>query len=277
MGESVVLEFAKMLPAGKPYILYIDNYFTTVPLLLALLSMGIYATGTINIWTALYPPLLLATYKVVKNSARGFFHWVMSLPGIMVLQWNDAAPGAKKKAVSFATTVTGPGSDQTVDRWVRRKPEPAQIAQPNVAKDYSAKMGGVDRNDRGAAVYKISFKTNKWWWAVFWHITDSVIHDAWVLMYPDGAGNDRMKQQLQFRIDLCKQLTGDFTCRKQRLSAVLDASCGHWPVAIPRGPRCACGCNKRPLIGCSGCKVALAICCFPTYEHRDAPVRTSRQ
>ena len=91
----------------------------------------------------------------------------MSPPGVLVLVWNDTAPNAKKKAVSFTSTVEGPQADQTVKRWVRRTLEASHVVQPNVAKMYSQKMGGVDRNNRGAEMYQISRPTNKWWWAVF--------------------------------------------------------------------------------------------------------------
>ena len=197
----------------------------------------------------------------------------MSKPGVLVVKWNDTAPKAKKKAVSFASTISGPGSAGTVERWVRRAPKPVQVAQPQVAREYSNKMGGVDRNNRGAEMYRISRPTNKWWWAVFWHIIDSLVHNAWVLMYPDGAGNVRKKQQLQFRINLVKQLIGDFSCRQRagpkvvRPAPFVPPFVQHWPERRSKQGRCACKCGRVVKIGCTACGVPLAIECFPTYHH----------
>jgi hypothetical protein len=184
-------------------------------LLVALLAMGIYATGTINVWTAMFPQILLLSSKKLKKAARGASHWVMSLPGIIIVMWNDSAPNSKKKAVSFASTASTPGSNSKALRWVRRAPKPMEIEQPNVSKEYNANYGGIDRKNREAATYKNSRSTAKWWWAVFWHIMDSVIFNAWVLMYPDGAGGDPNKKHKAFCLALVDQLTGDYNGRKQ--------------------------------------------------------------
>jgi hypothetical protein len=283
VGEKVVLYFAMMMAAGTPWIIFIDNYFTTVRLLLTLLTtMGIYATGTINIWTQMFPVPLVLRYASLKKQARGAYDWVVSEPGLLVLMWNDSAPKAKKKAVSFASTASGPGADQTVKRWVRRSPKPSEITQPNVSKEYNnGGMGGVDTNNRGAAVYKISSKTSKWWWAVFWHIIDSVIHNAWVLMYPDGAGNSRKKQQLTFRVKLVEQLVGDYNGRKLK-SRPREDTMGRYdgymhyiqrklpPPGVKAKSRCGCGCKKESSFECSKCNVTLTVDCFRSYHTEEA-------
>lgn len=274
LGEQVVIRFAQMLEPGNPWVFYLDNFFTTVRLLVDLKSQyGVYATGTVNIWSHMFPRPLADKYTRVKSSPRGTYEWVMSKPGVLVVTWNDTAPKAKKKAVSFASTISGPGSAGTVERWVRRAPKPVQVTQPQVAREYSNKMGGVDRNNRGAEMYRISRPTNKWWWAVFWHIIDSLVHNAWVLMYPDGAGNVRKKQQLQFRINLVKQLIGDFNCRQRagpkvvRPAPFVPPFVQHWPERRSKQGRCACKCGRVVKIGCTACGVPLAIECFPTYHH----------
>ena len=148
-----------------------------------------------------------------------------------------------------------------------------------MAADYGANMGGPDRNNRGCAMYKISRTTNKWWWAVFWHLIDAVIHNAWVLKYPDGAGNDRNKQQLRFRTDLAVQLTGDYSCRRTAgpgrpvSPGTLRRYDGmhHWhqrsPTADKNTPcKCRRACPKRTRFECSKCKVHLSLDHFRAYH-----------
>ena len=98
LGEKVVMQFAQLLPTGSPWIFYIDNFFTSVRLLVDLKKMGVYATGTVNIWSHMYPRPLANQYSRVKSAARGTYAWVMSPPGVLVLVWNDTAPNAKKKS-----------------------------------------------------------------------------------------------------------------------------------------------------------------------------------
>ena len=269
VGERVVVDFVKQMPRGQPWIVYIDNYFTSVRLLHDLkVNYGVYAMGTINVWSKMFPAVLASMQPSLKKAKRGTSSYVMSKPGILVLSWNDAAPGAKKKCVSFASTVSGPTSSQLVKRWVRRQAA-VEIPQPDVAKDYSANMGGVDRNNRAAEVYRTGGKTAKWWWAVFWHLMDSLIHNAWVLMYPDGAGNVECKQFLQFKINLSQQLIGDFSCRRRERSKAVQPApfVQHWPEKRAEQERCACKCGRQIRVGCATCGVPLAIECFSTYKH----------
>ena len=281
LGEKVVLYFACLLEQGAPWVLFLDNYFTTVRLLIVLLGMGIYATGTINVWTAMFPQILLLGYAKLKKAARGTSSWVMTkvdnaITGVLIVMWNDSAPKAKKKAVSFASTSCGPGSTSTVKRWVRRVPEPFEISQPIVSREYNPNYGGVDRGNKGAAVYKICRATNKWWWAVFWHIMDSVIFNAWILMYPDGAeGDRRQKTHKAFRLALVDQLTGDYNVRQRSHPSTEHVGrydgFNHWPVKSQKKAnkglaRCACGCKNQSSYECFKCRVALKIECFRDYH-----------
>ena len=104
LGKTVVLHFAKMVPPGHPWIFYMDNFFTTVRLLVDLKEQyGIYATGTINIWSHMYPRPLANQYTRVKSSQRGTYDWVMSDPGILVVVWNDTAP---RKSINSSSAST---------------------------------------------------------------------------------------------------------------------------------------------------------------------------
>ena len=96
-GERVVLYFANIMNRVRaPWILFLDNWFTSVRLVLALTAMGIYATGTINIWTAMFPQVMLGSLNRIKNGLRGASDWVMAKTKeghrVMVLLWNDCGP-----------------------------------------------------------------------------------------------------------------------------------------------------------------------------------------
>ena len=71
LGIKVVLDFAKLLEAGHPWIFYLDNFFTSVRLLVDLkCQYGIYATSTANIWSQMFPRPLAAQYTKIKSSER---------------------------------------------------------------------------------------------------------------------------------------------------------------------------------------------------------------
>ena len=48
LGEHVVLQMAEHLQLGQPWMLFFDNFFSSIPLIDKLYERGIYATATIR-------------------------------------------------------------------------------------------------------------------------------------------------------------------------------------------------------------------------------------
>ena len=85
VGERVVVDFVKQMPRGQPWIVYIDNYFTSVRLLHDLkVDYGVYATGTVNVWSKMFPAVLASMQPSLQKAKRGTSRYVMFKPGILL-------------------------------------------------------------------------------------------------------------------------------------------------------------------------------------------------
>ena len=82
LDESVVLSLSQKLKDTYCYVFF-DNYFTSPTLLVKLLEMGIYATGTVRA-NRKHMPIL----KQEKEMSRGEHDW-FSANHLSVIKWMD--------------------------------------------------------------------------------------------------------------------------------------------------------------------------------------------
>ena len=75
-------------------------------------------------------------------------------------------------------------------------------------------MGGVDKNDQMKSYYPIPEAGKKWWSRVFYDLMDRSIHNSFVL--EQESTHHAKRSQKLFRIDLAKQLIGNFSSRRKR-------------------------------------------------------------
>jgi hypothetical protein len=95
-----------------------------------------------------------------------------------------------------------------------------------------------------------------------------------VLMYPDGAGNSRKKQQFAFRVQLVEQLTGEYNGRKMKTRPSTEHAgrydgFNHWPVRVDIKRKKVCknvNCSAEVKTECSKCRVILCIDCFEEFH-----------
>ncbi|XP_004211335.1 piggyBac transposable element-derived protein 3-like [Hydra vulgaris] len=87
LGENVVYQMTKSLQ-GKYYEVYIENYFTSVPLLEYLFSHHVMCCGTLRIYRKYLPKNLCKD----KNLKRGDFDYRVSKDNIVVYKWMDNRP-----------------------------------------------------------------------------------------------------------------------------------------------------------------------------------------
>ena len=73
-------------------------------------------------------------------------------------------------------------------------------------------MGGVDHSDQLRNYYALRLKSHKFYKYIFWFICDVTITNAYILTKYLPVTDD--KTHLQFRIDLAKQLIGEYMGKK---------------------------------------------------------------
>lgn len=75
-------------------------------------------------------------------------------------------------------------------------------------------MGGVDRNDQMQSYHSIPVTGKKWWTRIFLDLIDRAVYNSFILEQESPHHNKRPLKD--FRVDLAKQLLGNFCSRRKR-------------------------------------------------------------
>ena len=89
-----------------------------------------------------------------------------------------------------------------------------KISCPELVSSYNKYMGGVDKNDQMKSYYTIPVSGKKWWSRIFFDLVDRAIYNSFVL--EQESPHHGKRSQKEFRIDLAKQLIGNFSSRRKR-------------------------------------------------------------
>ena len=224
LGGNVVRELVNDL-LGQHRCVYMDNFFSSVPLYLELLSHDTYACGTIRANRKFFPDDLKPALKL-GYSNRGEF--VFRQDGNLVTTvWENT------KAVSMLSTNWDP---QEVVKVSRKKKDGTiiDIDCPKVVQMYNQKMGGVDRGDRYRKYYELRMKSRKVYKYIFWFLVEISMLNAYILTkYITSVGKPLLHFK-DFRVKLAKLLMGNYYGRKKRGRPVLLL-----PAPTPKKPNLA--------------------------------------
>lgn len=282
LGESVVLGLSLSFQT-LGYCLFFDRFFTTIPLLRKLLSVGLFGCGTLQSNRKFYPKNKLVDDKRMKFGN----HDSASDGDISVTKWKDRG----KKSVIVASNMHNPEEVTYVKRR-NKVGERENIECPNSISEYNKHMGGVDQFDQMMSSYSISWKSRRWWLKIFYYLIDSAVVNSYVLYKTTlnlSQNKTKPMSHLSFRSILADELIGNYCNRKQpgrksscvvtkakkksgrvvKKSLNISDSFEHLPI---RGTcrRCAyCSSKKnvkRSRIECKECKVSLCLECFLPFH-----------
>ena len=268
VGKSgaVVLQLMQgMLNEGRR--LYVDNWYTSLPLCKYLLERNTRMCGTVRRNRKGLPGAVIRA----KPQKGAFVH--RRRGSIMVLKYNDKRPVLMMSSMHKAEMAdTG-----------KRDRQGVVIRKPSVICDYNKHMGGVDRNDELLGFYTSLRKTLKWYKKLAFHLIEECILNAYIV-YTETPGTTRMRL-LKFRVELAKALLreGGAGNAIHHLEAVTDRLQGrHFPETIPptgqkAKPQRKCvicrreGFRKETIYRCGICADHPALCaapCFMIYHTR---------
>ena len=259
-----------------------DNFFTSYVLVDKLFAEGIYATATVRSNRIDLP--LLARQR--PDMTRGEYKW-RTKNHTSYIQWKDT------KHVHLLSTAFSPTTVTETSRRLRTG-ETIQVPRPSAVKQYTRRMGGVDRFDQQRGSYSVSRRSRRWWIRIFYFLVDTAIVNAHILhgaVHPDNCST-----QLQFRVILFRALIGSFSSRRRSTAAVnfvrrrrrhkadmkptgvpdnirMESIGVHMPAELPNYRRCRlCSTrtnNKRSRIQCATCLVPLCIVpCFSKFHKK---------
>ncbi|KAK3755676.1 hypothetical protein QZH41_000647 [Actinostola sp. cb2023] len=254
LGERVVKDLSRELVDGH-YHLYFDNFFSSYHLMKSLLDDGIYATATTRPNRKEFP-LPLKQVKLRQGESI-----TLQKNGVTACSWQD------KRKVNFLTTNCQPTGQETVQRR-QRNGTTTQVNAPPCVASYNKFMGGVDYADQKRGDYKIPIKSHRWYWYLAFFFIETAAVNAFILrqLSPNHASTTHLK----FRLELIKDLLGNYSSRKRAARAIeVRDGRSHFPVkvALNRCMHCAKrGERRRSSWGCSLCDVTLCIACFEPFH-----------
>ena len=174
-AEAIVLKLSEGIPKHQNHLLFFDNWFSTMNLMLLLKSEGIFTTATFRANRLNGCPL--SADKDLKKEGHGAFVYRTDVnSGLHVVKWYD------NKCVNVASTFSGVKASGTVKQWDSKKKEYVDAKVPDLIADYNRSMGGVDLADMLISLYRTQITTKKrWYLKIIFHLVEICRVDGWLL------------------------------------------------------------------------------------------------
>lgn len=272
LGHRVVTSLVRGLE-GRYHHLFMDSFFTSVPLLQRLLQDGLYACGPTNPNRRGYPDALKPR-NVGKLSPGEFYQCQRG--NLVATVTRDA------KVVSCLSSNSAPGivgigpgkRDGEGSDGDCSSLSSLGIARPLPLLLYQENMRGVDLCDQLRECYQVGRPCKKWWRYFLWFYVNLCIVNAYIILRESRSGappagfNGKEFTQRHFRVRLAQQLIGDYqgargmerAARKRHADSPLEY--GHRLERMSERSRRCRNCTNKGLrhesvFGCKICNVHL--------------------
>ena len=174
--QSVVLKLCENLPTNCNHLLFLDNWFSTLPLMLKLKSLGYPTTATVRKIRIANCPL--KSEKDLKKDGRGSYDYRTDANSdLHIVRWLD------NKCVQLVSTYAGVKALHMVKRWDGTAKKHIDVKCPDMISQYNESVGGVDLADMLIAMYRTKIKTKRWYLKVLFHCIDIAKVNAWLLYH----------------------------------------------------------------------------------------------
>src|SRR5882757_2120692 len=216
---SMVYQMARQLPQipGSFFTIYLDNYFTSIPLFRKLRAINIGAVGTTRCGAAgtEFPPLL----AVLREKHCKKLPWgtlcAVAVNDVLCVGWQD------NNLVLMLSTVHT--VHEISDEVLRERKRPAktstnasiarqvfgncaklELAIPTIINDYNSSMNGVDLANQLRSAYETQRLSYRTWLPLFYWILDQAAINAYILATTTGTW--KKNSHLDFRRELYERL-----------------------------------------------------------------------
>lgn len=173
VGGDAVLNMASGLPSGQNYLLFADNFFTSLPLIEKLKERGIFFLGTVR--PNRLKGLQLKSEKELKKEGRGSLDSkVEVVSNVLAVRWFD------NRAVNLVTSYKDIEPMESVKRYDKKNKEMIDVNCPSIVGEYNQFMGGIDLMDSLSALYKYQVRTKRWYLVIFYHTITMALVSSWL-------------------------------------------------------------------------------------------------
>ncbi|XP_068129533.1 piggyBac transposable element-derived protein 4-like [Hyperolius riggenbachi] len=257
-SERIVLDLLNPL-LHQGYHLYVDNFYSSVPLFKYLFSAQTPACGTVRANRKGLPPQVLT--KKLKSGET----YSNRNNELLALKFKD------KRDVFILTTIHSEATTPVVSRRVT-------VNKPVAIVDYNRFMGAVDLADQVLAPYRIDRKRKAWYKKVALYLMQVSIHNAFLIYKKAGNGGTFLKFQEQVITSLIFQ-SGQPAMNPDLLVSedVIRLHARHFPAPLPpttskQHPQKRCkvcrrnGARRDTRYHCPQCPSKAALCLVPCFE-----------
>lgn len=186
---NVVIRLSQTIPNFENYILYFDNFYTSLPLLVYLRSRGIFSLGTVR--KNRIPNCKIMDDDQLKKKPRDHsVEYVANCHGVSIsnVLWKN------NRDVLLVSTYVGvlplmslklnPNVQPAkIMRYARTEHAHKDIDCPYIIHEYNRHMGGVDLMDGLMGRYHIRAKTRNVMTRLFYHLIDMAATNAHILYH----------------------------------------------------------------------------------------------
>jgi len=189
--------------AGSKRVIFCDRYYTTIGLFIKLLSINLYAVGTVKKNVSGFPQQLKMSKRDLakRGDSKSLLCKLKGYGNILAVAWMD------KKPVHLISTAYM-NEPCTIKRQIGR--EKVDLECVHAIQMYQSFMGGVDLNDfLRQALYCIQskIKFRKWYKMCFAAALDLALTNAFILFKMTATRNEKAKlSHSQFLKDLSVEL-----------------------------------------------------------------------
>ena len=259
LTEAVVVDLVSPL-LNKGYHIYVDNFYTSLPLFRYLHDHGTLACGTIRSNRRGFPPQLKEQHLELGETAA------FRSSELLAIKYRD------KKDVYMLSTI----HDESTKAVMRRSRQRPRVQKPVAICDYNKYMGGVDRSDQFIEPYKLARKCMKWYKKLAWHLIQLAILNSFLLYQKSGG----KRSFLQFQHDLVGEMVfgeeeiNGVSMREENIVRLTER---HFMEPIPptehkEKPQKRCrvcfkkGKRKDSRYHCPRCPSKPGLCYYPCFE-----------
>lgn len=255
-GE-VVYHLLGKLPNSNYWIVYLDNFYTSLPLLGRLrhdFRMG--GCGTARPNSAGFPPELKIPKQEVKKHEYHSLKTMVLKDSLFSEEvgahaWIDNAPVTVLSTVhelgsEVAKTRKRPGIKSTNAKRAREAfgdAEEKEMPIPRCIDDYNQHMGGVDIADQLRSYYDTQLTSFRTWWPMLFWVFDTMVTNAYFIFrdMPQTPPMTHKEFRLQAAWGLILAKTESKTRRTQPDSQQSTRPTVREDTSLPAGRRCDCG------------------------------------
>lgn len=196
---------------NKGYHIFVDNFYTSVPLAKYLYSVGTYVTGTVRANRKYLPQAIKEKFAV--GVAKFFKHGPLMLCGFREKK-------SQKKPVILLSSNSQPSKTE-VRRRLRGQPEEHVVEKPDVILEYNKFMGGVDVHDMMLYTYLDERKTLKFYKKVIFNIMSRMVLNAYIL-YQQNIHPVKPMSRVQFTERIVNAIGEEWISSKNNNSPVQE-------------------------------------------------------